>query len=44
MSGAISPNDGTNRKGMIASAATRDLIQAKNRAEKLAIGEVARSV
>jgi hypothetical protein len=26
---------------MIASAATRDLSQAKNRAEKLAIGEVA---
>ena len=32
---------GMNRKGMITSAATSDLIQAKDRAEKLAIGEVA---
>src|ERR1700756_114915 len=31
----------TNRKGMITSAATRDLSRAKNRVEKLAIGEVA---
>jgi len=29
---------------MIAIIATRDLISAKNRAEKLAIGEIARSV
>jgi hypothetical protein len=41
MSGAISPNVRTNRKGMITRAATRDLMQAKDRAEKLAIGEVA---
>jgi hypothetical protein len=32
---------GTNKKGMITRAATGDLMQAKDRAEKLAIGEVA---